>query len=58
MAKALTKAQLKAKAIATKKAEQKYNELHDVVDTRTGKYHSVAVAKEEKYFVPVEDYKE
>ncbi len=52
----MTKAQIKAKAIATKKAEQKYTTLIDVVDTRTGLYHSIAIVKDAKHFVPVEDY--
>ena len=58
MGKTLTKAQMKAKAIEMKKAEQDYNVLHDVVDKRTGKYHSVAIVKDEKNFIPVEEYKE
>lgn len=60
MAKTLTKAQIKAKAIETKKAEMKkqYTELSNVVDTRTGLFHSVAVVKEPKHFVPVEEYTE
>lgn len=54
----LTKAEIKAKAIETKKAEQNYTELHDVVDTRTRQFHSVAVVKDAKYFVPVEEWSE
>ena len=53
---AKTKAQIKAQAIKSRK--QKYTELKDVVDVRTGQYHSVAVVKNEKYFVPVEEYSE
>jgi len=54
----LTKAEIKAKAIETKKAEQNYEELHDVVDTRTRQFHSVAVVKDAKCFVPVEEFTE
>ena len=34
--------------------------LHNVIDTRTGQFHSVAVVKERnvKYFVPAEDAEE
>ena len=56
----LTKAEIKAKAIETKKAEQatEYEELHDVIDTRTRQFHSVAVVKDAKCFVPVEEFTE
>lgn len=32
--------------------------LHNVVDTRTGQYHSVAIVKERnaRWFVPKEEY--
>lgn len=58
--KELTKAEIKAKAIESKRNENKtlYTELKDVVDVRNGQFHSVAITKNESNFVPVEDYTE
>ena len=60
MAKALTKAQLKAKIVENKKAEisKEMVTLENVVDARNGKFYSVANVKDRhaKRFVPVDEY--